>query len=241
MKLIQKQQWNIEEEKKIILNNKPSFLLGWMRKRIYNQNGNVLGYFDGRQGTGKSYSCLALCEAMDFTFSVKRVCFSVQEVFEIMENIPKGAFVMLEEAGVAVHNLSFWSPENKSFNALLQTFRDKNLGLLMTAPNNRMIDSQTKSLMYLHFTCMPFGMNRDKGINKVRLVQIIPVPNRKDPLEPYFTRWNTKTHSVEQLRYITIHKPTDFLIGQYEMKRKAYRNSLDKKMLAKLRAVQIKE
>ena len=72
----------------------------WLRDFIIERlehEGSVVAIFVGRTGSSKSGSAISLAYAMDPTFNLDRIVFSVDEFFKISteSNLPPGSFLLL--------------------------------------------------------------------------------------------------------------------------------------------------
>lgn len=128
----------------------------WLRDFILERldhDGSVVAIFIGRTGSSKSGSAISLAYAMDPTFNLDRIVFSVDEFFRISteNNLPPGSFLIFDDAGVGVGSRDWQDEKNKSLGAILQTFRYKQLPTLITTPRISFIDKQVRESVELQF------------------------------------------------------------------------------------------
>ncbi len=128
----------------------------WLRDFIVERlehEGSVVAIFVGRTGSSKSGSAISLAYAMDPTFNLDRIVFSVDEFFEIStgSSLPPGSFIIFDDAGVGVGSRDWQDEKNKSLGAILQTFRYKQLPTLITTPRISFIDKQVRESVELQF------------------------------------------------------------------------------------------
>lgn len=128
----------------------------WLRDFILERldhDGSVVAIFVGRTGSSKSGSAISLAYAMDPTFNLDRIVFSVDEFFRISteNNLPPGSFLIFDDAGVGVGSRDWQDEKNKSLGAILQTFRYKQLPTLITTPRISFIDKQVRESVELQF------------------------------------------------------------------------------------------
>lgn len=220
---------------------KSSFILRWMRYRVLHQDQFILAFCDGAQGTGKSTAMLALAEALDPFFNVKRVAHTMDEFYNIIHPSPppKGSVVIFEELGINTHNLNFWSAENKSFNYFCQIARDLNLIILCTAVRSQQIDKQIKCLFHMHFVAYPGGMNRRLGFNMLKCYRLKMMTGKREPYTLFFRKYDHQRGCFRAIKHVIVYKPSDYLIQEYKKYDKEYRESVRNKQQAILMHKQI--
>ena len=128
----------------------------WLRDFILERlehDGSVVAIFVGRTGSSKSGSAISLAYAMDPTFNLDRIVFSVDDFFRISteSDLPPGSFIIFDDAGVGVASRDWQDEKNKSLGAILQTFRYKQLPTLITTPRISFIDKQVRESVELQF------------------------------------------------------------------------------------------
>jgi hypothetical protein len=106
----------------------------------------------GREGSGKSHTCLSILEKADPSFNAARASFDPEHFLENINDIPKeerrGKAVMLDEAGVGMGVRSWHDSDQINFNKVLQTARDDNMIIGMTLPRLTELDSQTRGRLH---------------------------------------------------------------------------------------------
>lgn len=182
-------------------------------------NKNWLCAITGPTGSGKSYSALALAEALDPTFSVDRVGFWAKDIIDIVNNLPerKGNVVVWDDAGVDLSHKNFQSVINKSINLLLQTCREKNFILIFTSPFTAFLDKSSRVLLHAEFQTA--GINRTT--NKVN---IRPYRLKYNPFKDRFywkrlSYFDKMNRCYVPINVISISKPSNALIEAYEKKK----------------------
>lgn len=128
----------------------------WLREFIIERlehEGSMVAIFVGRTGSSKSGSAISLAYAMDPTFNLDRIVFSVDDFFRISteEHLAPGSFIIFDDAGVGAGSRDWQSEKNKSLGAILQTFRYKQLPTLITTPNLYFIDKQVRNSVEILF------------------------------------------------------------------------------------------
>ena len=158
------------------------FFNTWAHNRFKN-NKNILGVICGPTGSSKTYDSLSLCEnyyknILNKQFPIENVCFSLYAVAKRLQegNLVKGEILILEEAGANLGNLDFQHKLAKMFTYILQSFRSRNIGLIMTLPVFTMLNKSARQLIHFHF--ITTTINFEKKIAKVK---------------PFFHQLNSKT------------------------------------------------
>jgi len=120
-----------------------------IRKRVAGgQNFNCL--ILGEPGSGKSYASLRLAEVLDLNgFTADKIVFSNQEFLEKIATAKKGDAIIYEEVGVNVSSRQWW--KNFGSNAIMQTFRYKNLFFIMNCPVISFLDKNAQQLIHYSY------------------------------------------------------------------------------------------
>ena len=198
----------------------------WFKTR-FDANANVLLIVVGRTGSGKSWSCLRMCELwykekFDKPFPKENICFSLNEAGKRIRQggLEKGEFIIIEEAGVVANALEFQNKIVKFFHYVLQSFRCKNIGVIFNLPNLNLLTKTARSLAH--------GVFETKSIDKRScFVTLKPFYLQTNPLygKTYQKFLRTKiNHRIITVKKITVGKPSKNLI---EMKNNFVDNTLD--------------
>lgn len=141
----------IENSKDQSLEGEGVFLLPWIARRIQeNRNANLM--FVGDTGSGKSYAAIYLGEQVDPNFSVDRIVFTTKDFIHLVNsNLPKGSYVIYDDAGLGIPAREWQSTSSKVFGLLFQGFRYKNLISAITVPDTSFIERQSRVLMHIMF------------------------------------------------------------------------------------------
>jgi len=118
---------------------------------------NFIVIIHGPTGSGKSYLALKIAEVLDPTFNIDRVIFDPSDFFDLVEKLPKRAWLVFDESGAILDARRFMTVVNCVVSYVLETFRYKQICVIFTVPNLKMIDSNVRRLMH----CMIF--QRDWG------------------------------------------------------------------------------
>jgi len=180
----------------------------------------------GREGSGKSHTCLSILEKADPSFNAQRASFDPEHFLETIVDIPeeqrRGKAVMLDEAGVGMGVRSWHDQGQISFNKVLQTARDDNMIIGMTLPRLKELDSQTRGRLH--------------GFLEMRDVQpgdyatfswknVSPTRDERDELYKWYPRLTTggRKRPVKKLK---IGPPSDDLLRTYEQHKEEFKAEL---------------
>jgi DNA-binding CsgD family transcriptional regulator len=145
----------------------------------FNKNRNVLLAVTGSTGSGKSYSCLRMCELwylhrFNKPFPIENVCFSITEVMKRLNcgELKKGELIIIEEAGVLLGSLDFQQRIQKLFTYVLQSFRSLNIGLILNLPVLSMLNKNCRLLLHGHMITERIDYSQKKCYLKCMLHQL---------------------------------------------------------------------
>jgi ABC-type dipeptide/oligopeptide/nickel transport system ATPase component len=204
-------------------------IINWMIHRVKKNNQNVLGLICGQTGSGKSYAALKIAEAIDPNFNLNNVAFTPIEFMELVNNkkIKKGSVIIWDESGVGYDARAFASRTNKLLNHIMETFRNKNLIILMTTPSLDFIDVNARKLLHIYFETV--RVDRDKKLCTVKpfIVSYSPRAGKYYMKYPYKLR--------NKLTRLHIGLASKELLRAYEKRKKVFTDELNEKVLAKLK------
>ena len=214
-----------------------SYLIKYIKNRIYKKNKNFLAIICGSTGSGKSTAALAIAEALDSNFNIDNVVFNVNEFMDLLNSakLKKGAVIIWDEAGVGMPSREWYAISNKAINYVLQTFRHLNLVVLFTTPDFNFIDSQSRRLFHAYFETI--GINYEEKINTLKLFLIQNNPKISKVYYKY-ARILTK-EGIVTLNPITINLPTESLLNSYEEKKKEFTTWLNQSMAVRIKKIQV--
>lgn len=140
-------------------------VLARIYSRLHYNDQNYLACIVGDTGSGKSGCAISLAIMLnvnskgqctwyykdkDGNVQLPYICFSAKEFISIVDNdnIPKGTIIIWDEAGVENDNSEWNSAKSRLIKHVMQTFRYKNLGLLLTVPDLESITIGTRRLLH---------------------------------------------------------------------------------------------
>jgi len=127
---------------------------------------NIIGVI-GPTGSGKSYTGLRLawrCElAASLEFSVDQVVFSGAELLARILTLDSGKFIVFDDAGTgkAWGSKQSMHVHNKILGWVMQSFRFKQINVIITLPDFNMLDNQGRALC--HFVVSQWGHDKEVG------------------------------------------------------------------------------
>jgi len=192
-----------------------------------NRNYTIAGV--GRVGTGKSYSGLKLASVIQPGFTVDNVVFDIPKLLEKVHNeeVKAGEVLIFDEAGISASNReSYMSELNKAMSFLMQTWRHRQIVLIITVPDIAFIDAGTRKMFDAIMECKEVIPSR-----KVVRVNWKFLQSNVQSGKLYFH--NPKTAEMETIQ-VEISKPDTKLINRYEKKKKEFTTELYKELQASL-------
>ncbi len=202
---------------------KKKLFVRYINSRIKN-NKNFLAMFVGATGSGKSYSALKLgedCneEILNKPFNINRVAFNSKRFLEILdkEKLTAGETIIWDEVGIGLSAREWQTICNRNINAVMQTFRQMRLIVLMTCPDVSFLDSQTRKLLHCLFVTQGIDYKEKEVKTKPLLIQNNPIKSE----EPYkkYLRVVTKKYGVVPYVKHNFGLPRKELRDIYEEKR----------------------
>lgn len=135
-----------------------------VQNRLHKQNKNWIALIIGETGSGKSYSALRLAELIDPDFSLGQIVLRAPDFLELIREgvkdnkggytpLKRGNIIVWDEAGVSLPSRQWQSIQNQMMDFLLQTFRFRNIGVIFTCPNFRMIDYHARCMLHTYMEC----------------------------------------------------------------------------------------
>jgi ABC-type dipeptide/oligopeptide/nickel transport system ATPase component len=217
-----------------MVNEEGRILNNILYRKFARENKNFLGVVVGGTGSGKSWFCLTACEIwykryFNEEYPIENVGWNPSDIMNriVNGNLREGEILILEEGGTSMSSLEFQNKIAKLFNYILQSFRSKNIGLIINLPNFSMLNKQTRMLMHMLFQTN----NIDRANERIILV-------------PYHLQYNQQTGKLyrhkprvmiegvmEKIHFISYPKPSDNLIKAYEKRKLSFVDGLSREVL----------
>jgi len=213
-------------------NSESDSLFRWFQIRTQKKNKNVICVVVGETGSGKSYSCLRIAERMaeinKREFDIRNISRDIEEFMDRVNSgdLKSGDVLVLEEVGVNISSRDWASKMNKLINYVFQTFRNKNLIVLLNIPDVMMLDINTRRL--LHGTIQPQGIDFKNKLTKIKFVKKQHnFQLHKDYHHFLKVRVNGR---VRKIKNMTLNKPSDEICKLYEKRRDEFTEELNKRV-----------
>ena len=161
---------------------------------------NFIAIIHGPTGSGKSYLGMKIAEALDPTFNIDRVIFEPTDFFDLVEKLPRRAWLVFDESGAILDARRFMTVVNCVVSYVLETFRYKQICVVFTVPNLKMIDANVRRLMH----CMMF--QRDRGFARIYRIG---------------TGYDGTVYAYRIGKFEGVQKPSKELCEAYEPKKQA--------------------
>lgn len=207
-----------------------------IRSRMIYQNKNWLSIICGETGSGKSYSALSLANMI----SPRGIKIKYNVVFNPIQFLNKinnskglirGDILVFDEAGVGMAARDWYSIQNKLLGAVLQTFRNMNIGVIFTTPNLSFIDIQARKLFHNYFETA--NIDYEEEIAYIKLYEI-QHNSRYDKTYYKHPRFTDKHGKKIVCSHLAIPKPNEELIRDYEKVKSKYTQELNLRALEEL-------
>lgn len=170
-----------------------------VEKRIKQRKQNCLILIVGDPGTGKSLLALRIAERLDPTFTHnnvrERVIVEPEQFAKILDEkgesrLEAGSVVIIDEAGAAALGARDWySVGNKMISRILQTFRYRQIILIMTVPNMSFIDIHGRKLVNYLIETTKINFKERKTLARVWKLDF---NTARGDGEPYRKRFRTR-------------------------------------------------
>ena len=211
-----------------------SFLTDYIQER-FRHNQNFLCVITGKTGSGKSEAGLKICEDNDPTFNEERIIFKMREFMNYLNSnkCQPYQFFLLDELGATVPKREWYKISNRVFTYVMQTFRDKNLGVVMTVPTLGFVDKNVEPL--LHFYIQTLHIRRD--VNQCITKAFIVDPNPKTGKVYYKYPRVTKNKMIRVMKRTVFKRPSLKLRKLYIKKRKIFTRELGEDAIRKIDVV----
>lgn len=202
--------------------------------RLHIRNENWMCVIVGETGSGKSYAGQRLAEVLDPNYSIDRTAWDVEEFLELAnENMGEGSIQVLEEAGVAAGNRSWWEVANKVLDALTQTWRSINRGAIFTLPDLDLIDAHVRRRFH-HIIVMQ-SKNEDRMISRAR-IKYVQTNHEVGKSYRKYHRMFDEDGVYRKYKNIPFQLPSAPLLSEYEEEKSAFSSDLRGSLLDEIRA-----
>jgi len=220
---------------------KGGYFTSYIRRRI-ERNKNFICAITGPTGSGKSWGALRLGEILDPDFGIDNVVFSPVQFMDLLngkvKDLKRGSVVVFDEFQVSMSHLDYQSLIAKLLNFVLQTFRHKNLILIITTPSFSFVNASARKLFHCRMETV--GINSTRGI--VRFKPFLFQINQKKNMiyEKWLKIWTEET-GIVPFKRLGLSKPTSELVNAYEKKKTEFTADLNKSIAKDLQKMNTSE
>lgn len=207
----------------------------WMKRQVFKRNNNVVIPIVGPVGSGKSWSCLSICESVDPTFNADRIYYEALPMIRAVRatnpdgsyKLPKGSAIMFEEIQIAGDSRQWWQKTNMALRYLFSTFRFRGLIVMLNLPTLSRLDKAIAELRD--------GTFETKGIRKEDSTSLLKCKTfRLDPLtgKDYneYLRSCAPGIRARPVMNWRIKRPSKDLVVEYEKKKADYNLKLQEEL-----------
>ena len=209
----------------------------------YNQHDTAI--IVGDKGSGKSWAAIRI--AYEVSVEVAKIKGGKPDDYFTFENIAiitkdevlrvlktrmnQYSVVIFDDIGVGWSNRDFATKFNKVMNGIYQTFRTRNVFLIMTVPDPTYIDKLPR--LMLHYQMEVVDSYFHKGFVEVKVKESKKIIHMNKNIYPYVTR-----NGSRYPRHVILTAP-DHLTTPYEIARKKVEKDSADKGLAELEALEM--
>ncbi|MFD2655308.1 hypothetical protein ACFSUP_04235 [Gracilibacillus thailandensis] len=208
--------------------------------RMHRKDKNFMGIVLGDTGDGKSEFGLRLCEVIDPNFSAEQVVFTIEGFMEeVNKRRPPGSAILFDEVGVALSASTHYDKDQIELNHVLETWREQNRMLIMTAPHMGLLQRSSRGL--LHAKMEMWGINYDMWLSQARYMNIATDTDDGSWWGEYPRLRDPNTGQRRKYRFLEMFKPTDELVDAYSDKKIAFNDRLNEEVLEQVTPEEIDE
>lgn len=202
-------------------------------ERLHVKDKNWMGIVCGQTGSGKSEYALRLCELLDPNFTVDNVVFSIEGFMrEVNRKAPRGSFILFDEVGVALSHATHYDSDQIRLNHVLETWREQNRGLVMTAPHVGLVQKASRGLLHAQMDMQK--INYQAWLSSARYRYFQQNTDNGDIYKKCPRIRNSATGQVEKVRQVQLYRPSTELVEPYLQRKREFNDSLNEEVLAQV-------
>ncbi len=209
-----------------ISKSKEKFWIRYIRNRVKHKK-NFLVLISGPTGSGKSFTGLSFCLAIDKNFNPTRIIFGLKGLLKLInsgENFPSGTAFLWDEFQVEGSSRTWQSLTNRLLNSLLTTFRHKQFVLCITSPFSDFIDSNSRKLLHAEFQLQKIDYEKKQTKIKPQLIQY---NSRNKKFYYKYLRVKTPRGNIAPVVSWKVDIPPKWIIDEYEEMRIKFTTKLN--------------
>ena len=198
--------------------------------RLHRKDKNYMAAVCGDTGSGKSEFGLRFCEALDPNFSVDQVAFTVEDFMRLVnEDYPPGSFILFDEVGVALSHATHYDADQIKLNHVLETWREQNRGLLMTAPHLNLIQKSSRGLLHAQMDMQ--GINYEHWLSHARYRYFQVNTDTGDIYKKHPRLRDSASGRVREYKRLKLYRPSPDLVDEYLERKRAFNDQLNEEVL----------
>lgn len=206
------------------------FYVVWERLNLLNEH--FMGVIVGREGSGKSMSCIKIAQLVDPEFTAEQIFFHPEELLRLLrdEDFRPGAVYVLDEAGVSFGNRSWYDEAQIKVNKALQLIRSHNIGLIFSLPRLGELDSQTEGRLQA-----VLELTEKQDGEYVAGSWLWKDPDRRNKTGKVYEHY-PRTDRGERVTRIELTPPSQKIIEPYEEQKKQFQREVYDDAIGELEA-----
>lgn len=194
--------------------------------RLHREDKNFMGIVCGDTGSGKSEFGLRFCELIDPDFNEDKIAFTIQEFLRLVnEDHPPGSMILFDEVGVALDSSTHYDKDQIQLNHILETWREQNRGLVMTAPHIRLVQKKSRGLLHAQMDMQ--AIDRERFIGHARYRNIQQNTDTGDLYKKYPRLRDPETGKLHIYDTLSLFKPTPDIVEPYTERKRAFNDKLN--------------
>jgi hypothetical protein len=210
-----------------------SYLLKYIWKKLYEDHEDFILLVVGKRGKGKSYASLRIGEThsnnLGIPFTVAdNVKYTVKSMLNSVNSLvhAEGSCIVMEEAGVHANARKFMAEVNMALNFFTQTVRTRHYLIIFNLPKSKMTDFSVRSLASARLEIIKKDKQKMVSVGKLYLLDYDEFTKKEwRRFLRIRMRGQRKLHCVKAIEFAL---PSEQIIKDYEVKKKAYTAQLYK-------------
>lgn len=199
--------------------------------RMHKEDKNYMAMVCGDTGSGKSEFAMRLCELIDPNFSEEQIVFKIDDFLRLVNDrsYPEGSMIMFDEVGVALDASTHYDQDQLAVNHILETWREQNRGLIMTAPHIGLLQKKSRGLIHAQMDMQ--GINREYWLSRARYRNIQQNTDNGDLYKKYPRLRDPETGRTRKYKFLKLYKPSPDLVKPYLKQKKEFNDQLNEDVL----------
>lgn len=194
--------------------------------RVHREDKNYMAIICGDTGSGKSEFGLRLCQLLDPDFDESRIAFTIKEFTELVqERHPPGSAILFDEVGIALSHATHYDDDQIKVNHILQSWREQNRILIMTAPHIRLVHKSDRGLLHAQMDMQDIDRRRHLATARYRNIQ--QNTDTGELYKKYPRLRNPDTGRREKAKHLRLYKPSPDLVEPYTEQKLAFNDQLN--------------